>query len=370
MYGVVAIPAYLFGGPLADKFAPNKLMSFALLLTGLGGIYLYTLPDPSNFTMLYGFWGITTIFLFWAALFRTTRVLSGDQNLGTSYGLLDGGRGLLAVLIATVSTWMLAQSLPEDAALASLEQKTDGLRNIILFFSCMVVVFSALIFFALQSISHTHQFSERLFTKDKLKAAFSNKNVWFQAIIIVCAYSGYRVTDDFSLLAKDMLNYNDVDAAFVGTLALWIRPISAISCGYLADKLKPSTVMIYCFTLMLTSGLLMGFSTESYYGFAFLVIIVASTSAAVYAMRGLYFAIMGESKIPLKTTGTIVGLVSVIGFLPDIYMAKLMGYYLDHYQGIEGHRFVFILLAGFSFVGLLAVLLFKKVNYVANFEKK
>jgi len=114
---------------------------------------------------------------------------------------------------------------------------------------------------------------------------------------------------------------------------------------------------------MLISGLVMGFSYENFYSLAFLISIVASTSAAVYAMRGLYFAIMGESKIPLKITGTIVGLVSVIGFLPDIYMAKIMGYFLDKFPGVEGHKYVFLLLAGFAFVGLMTTIVYKTVNY-------
>ena len=38
-YGVVALISYLFGGPLADRFKPNILMSLALLLTAIGGFF-------------------------------------------------------------------------------------------------------------------------------------------------------------------------------------------------------------------------------------------------------------------------------------------------------------------------------------------
>jgi len=41
--------------------------------------------------------------------------------------------------------------------------------------------------------------------------------------------------------------------------------------------------------------------------------------------RGLYLAIMGEAKIPLAVIGTVVGLPSVVGYLPDVFMALLMG---------------------------------------------
>ena len=51
--------------------------------------------------------------------------------------------------------------------------------------------------------------------------------LWLQSLIVVCAYVGYKGTDDLSLLASDVLGYNDVDAAWVGTLAFYIRPVAA-----------------------------------------------------------------------------------------------------------------------------------------------
>jgi len=37
VYGLVALVSYLFGGPLADKFPPRKLIAIALWMTALGG---------------------------------------------------------------------------------------------------------------------------------------------------------------------------------------------------------------------------------------------------------------------------------------------------------------------------------------------
>ena len=40
VYGVVAMLSYFPGGIIADKYPPNRLMSFSLLATALGGLYL------------------------------------------------------------------------------------------------------------------------------------------------------------------------------------------------------------------------------------------------------------------------------------------------------------------------------------------
>ena len=54
IYGIVALISYLLGGFIADKFAPSKLMAVALFLTGLGGLYLATIPDLSGLQLVYG----------------------------------------------------------------------------------------------------------------------------------------------------------------------------------------------------------------------------------------------------------------------------------------------------------------------------
>ncbi|MEO0606397.1 MAG: MFS transporter, partial [Myxococcota bacterium] len=60
-YGVVAMVAYVLGGPLADRFPARRLMTVALLSTAVGGLYFYTLPSAEMLRWLYGWFGLTTI---------------------------------------------------------------------------------------------------------------------------------------------------------------------------------------------------------------------------------------------------------------------------------------------------------------------
>jgi len=76
----------------------------------------------------------------------------------------------------------------------------------------------------------------------------------------------------------------------------------------------------------------------------------------------LYFAAIQEGHIPYAITGTAVGVISLIGYTPDIFMGPLMGYLLDSNPGIQGHQHVFMLLGGFSIIGLLAAVQFKKIT--------
>lgn len=358
VYGLVAIVAYLFGGPLADRFSPSRLMALALFMTAGGGLFMFTIPGGGMMKLIYGFWGFSTIFLFWAALMRTTRLIGGSTKQGVAFGILDGGRGLFAALVTTSLIFILGNELngQEDPVV-----RKAAFQLVIGVMTSLVVLVGVLVMFFLRKVDTMDYEVRKRFNLSRVLSVMAQPAVWLQAIIIICAYSGYRVTDDFSLLAKDALGYDEVEAASVGSLSLWIRPIAAITAGILADKLSPSRIIQWCFGLLICSGLLLGAGVLDPSLLSTVIMIVGTTSVAVFALRGLYFAIMGEGQIPLAVTGTVVGIASIIGYLPDVFMGPLMGVLLDNSPGVKGHQDVFLLLAGFASVGLMATFVFRRL---------
>ena len=78
---------------------------------------------------------------------------------------------------------------------------------------------------------------------------------------------------------------------------------------------------------------------------------------------------MQEGRIPLILTGTPVGLISVVGYTPDIFATPIIGYLLDKYPGLLGHQYVFTILVLFSIFGLLASIKFSSLtNKYSNKE--
>lgn len=360
IYGFVAIGAYLLGGPIADKYAPSKLMSFALIMTALGGLFLASIPDISKMPFLYGFWGLTTILLFWAALFRTTRLLAGNAQ-GFAFGLLDGGRGLVSAIVSSLAAWLFAVLISDEFGSVSVLERKEAFQKVILFFSAFVILAAILINRVVRSVDHLGFEKEQGIDFKQILSVAKMPQVWLQAFIIICGYSGYKATDDISLLVKDVLDYDEAKAAGISALSLWLRPVSAIGAGLLADRISASKMILICFAMLIISGL--GFSL-GWFGTSLVfpvMILILSTAIAVFALRGLYFAIMQEAKIPLAVTGTAVGLASLIGYLPDIFMGPSMGILLDNSPGLLGHQHVFLLVAAIASVGFLTTLIFRRV---------
>lgn len=63
---------------------------------------------------------------------------------------------------------------------------------------------------------------------------------------------------------------------------------------------------------------------------------------------------MEQGGIPVAITGTATGVVSVIGYMPDIFLPVLGGMILDASPGADGYQNLFLFVAALNFLGLVA----------------
>lgn len=365
VYGIVAMISYFFGGPLADRYPARNLMSIALVLTGLGGLLMSMIPSGGVMILLYGFWGATTILLFWSALIKATREWGGDNFQGRAFGWLEAGRGTIAALLGTFSVLVFSGSNNNEFANPGSVDVVDRFQSVVLF-TAFVTIGVGLLVWRLVPASNSSQSTETIKWK-QLKFVLQIPSLWWVSLIIICAYTGYKITDDFSLYANEVLGYNETNSAGLASLALWMRGIVAFISGYLADKFKGSRIIVYGFGLTALGGV--GLATGWFESALFLLIInLLFVMIGIYGVRALYFTLVEEAKIPIYYTGTAVGIVSVLGFTPEVFMSPWMGYILDHNPGAEGHRLVFLVLVGFAIIGVMGTLRFRVVSRLLKGE--
>lgn len=370
VYGFVALLSYVFGGPLADKWPPRKLIAVALWMTALGGLLFATFPSYSTLQVLYGYWGFTTIFLFWAPMIKATRVWGGSSAQGKAFGFLDGGRGLVGALFGTLGVLVFSYFITSDLETASLEESRFAFRYVILVSSGLVAFVGVLVWLFMKLPGLV----EEAITVDKITVSQITQvlrlpSVTLLMVIILCAYVGYKITDVFSLYAQDVMLYNDVESAQVGTFLLFIRPIVGVLIGIMADRSQPSYWLFLSFIISFFGALLFATGIVVDISNLLFLISILVVATGVYAARSLYFAVMESGKIPLVLTGTAVGLISLIGYTPDIFAGPGMGYLLDNSPGTAGHQQVFWMLAVFSFIGGIAAFLYYKMYRIATAPK-
>ena len=344
--------AYFPGGLIADRFSTRALLSSSLVFTAAGGLYMATIPGSGQMELLYAYWGVTTILLFWAAMIKSTREWGGELSQGTAFGVLDGGRGFAAASVAAIGASMLAVYLPPDLRLATDEARRAGLRAIILLYSLITGGLGVLTWrFLPASPDASATATSRASLGDAI-AALRRPIVWAQAGIILCAYCGYKGLDNYSLYAVQVLGMNEVDAARMSAYISYLRPVAAIATGVLADRFMTSGMLVLAFGMLVVSFGILSFATSSAHWLAIIYINILVSGFAVFALRGIYFALLQETRIPPSITGTTVGIVSFIGFTPEIFFAPITGRILDATPGIGGLQNYFVFLAAVASLGL------------------
>ncbi len=362
VYGIVALISYVIGGPLADKYPPRKLMAIALWMTAAGGLVFAAFPSFGVLQVLYGYWGFTTIFLFWAPMIKAARVWGGTNSQGKAFGLLDGGRGLTGALFGLLGVFIFSLFISENVASATLPDRQEAFKYVIYCSSIIIVIIGVLTWFFMKSGVDEKEIQLEKISLSQIVAVLKLPSVPLLMIIILCAYVGYKITDILSQYANEVMLYDEVKSAQVGTFLQFLRPATGILLGVLVDRFRLSRVLILSFVLSTIGGILFASGSIEPSATALFFLSVIIIAVGVYSARALYFAVMEDGKIPLVLTGTAVGLISVIGYTPDIFAGPAYGYLLDAHPGEEiGHQNVFWMLTVFAIIGGIASVIYYRL---------
>lgn len=351
-YGIVAALAYFPGGALADRFAPRTLIALSLVVTAGGGFYMATLPGYAGLLAVYAFFGISTVFLLWGAMLKVTREWGGNTSQGLAFGLLDGGRGLVAVLAAGIAIVFFSLSLPEVVEAATREEQRAGFRRVILSYSVLTLFAAAIVLWLVPGERHRRREPARN-PLEGMREVLGRPVLWANAGVVVCAYCAFKGLDSYALYAVDVLGKNELEAAELMRNASLLRPVAAVAAGMLADSLSGSRLIAAVFALLTGSYLVLGTATDAS-GFVFLNLL--ATMAFAFALRAVYFALMNENAIPQQLTGAAVGFVSFIGFTPEFFFGPITGRILDANPGAAGHLDYFLFLAVVATIGVVVSL--------------
>ena len=292
-------------------------------------------------------------------MIKATRVWGGTNNQGKAFAFLDGGRGLVAASMGSLGILIFSIFLISDIETSNLIDRKEAFRYVILFSSLIVFLTGFIVLFFMERNKNEKLENIILLNSySNIKKVLKIESVWLIMIIIISAYIGYKVTDIYSLYASEVMLFNQIEAANIGSLQLYLRPLVCLIVAMVADKSSYIRMIIIGFSTMMIGSSLFAFGIVQLnmnFIFYFSLLIVAT---GTYSIRALYFSIMQEGRIPLILTGTAVGLISVVGYTPDIFATPMIGYLLDNYPGILGHQYVFTILVVFSVFGLMASIKF------------
>jgi len=260
---------------------------------------------------------------------------------------------------ATVAVFVLSLILPNDVEGISNIQRTQAVKAVIYFYSLLTLGTAMLVWFYIPDTQIEKTTSHRFPGVTKV---LRNRLAWLQAIIVVCVYYGYRGLDFYTLYGTDVLGMSEVDAVRLVSYSTYLRPVAAVGAGFLADRFTSKKVIGSAFTLLLFSYIMLVFLSPGPKVSNIIFINLFFTFFAIYALRGVYFALFEETNIAGSLTGTTVGLISVVGFAPDMFFNSIAGRILDASPGIKGFHDFYLFLCLFAVLGIIATLFLARIS--------
>jgi nitrate/nitrite transporter NarK len=343
VFGMTSLATYPLGGWVADRVAPRLLISLSLISTGLLGFVFSTFPSYPVALVIHALWGVTVTGMMWGALIKATREWAPPDQQGKAFGLLEAGRGVSEAILASVLVLVFA----------NLGGDVPAFSKIIIIYATLHVALGIIAWRVVSPAPPIRDEEQRAGFGDFIAAA-KMPAVWLIGAVVMTSYCAYWGAYYFTPYASEVFGMSVVVAGSIAAGKIWLKPFAAALAGFVADRFGIWQTVSVGFVILFLS--FAGFAILP--GTASLVVLMIANiviaSIAIFAHRGVYFALLEECRIPPVMTGTATGLISMIGFTPDIFMPLLGGALLDGYPGPTGYHIYFGFIAALSVVGLLA----------------
>lgn len=349
IFGFISIFGYILGGPICDRFSPRKILSAAFLITAIGGFWFALYPPYWACVIIHIMWGIATSVLLWDCMIRVTRSLASSEEQGLFFGLLEGGRGA----VDTVTSFAIV------ALFAALGGTIASLRQIIIITSVLCVAGAVLVNIFISDEIPGSQ-GETKIKAHEIIDVLKTPAVWLIAIVILCNYSVFTGGTYLTSYLTDIMGVTVAVSAVIAIFRNYVlMMLGGPIGGFFGDRFSISKVIITCFVLIVVAlGAFIMLPSGS--GVAVSVIMMMALYLGLFLMRGIYFGTVDQAKIPMKITGTAVGIISLVGFIPEVFMNTISGYLLDTYPGYDGYHYLFLILFAFAIIGLITSLFLQR----------
>ena len=351
MLGLIFMISYVPSGWLADRFSSRKLLAYSLFATALLGIWFSTMPSYNTLLIIYGAWGLATGLTFWSAHIKLVTMLAKKDQQGRFFGILDGGRGLVEALLATVAVAMFAYVLSQQSG-----STTIALTQVIYFYVGVLLVISPLVYWLLddlEDIADVDAGQTKSVFREDLMVLLRRREIWLCAICLVCGYQLFYATYSFSAYLQQ---YFGLGAVMVGTITLaklWMRPIGGIAAGFIGDWINPEKVLSITLVLASLALAMMAFLPATSATLLMLAIVLL-IGLLTYAVRGLYWATLGGCNVPKKIKGLAIGIISMIGYAPESYLPLISAALIEQYPGGLGYKIYYLMISVCGLIGAYA----------------
>ncbi|MEA5020373.1 MAG: MFS transporter [Gordonibacter sp.] len=351
-YAITALITYLPAGILADKVRMRTLS-----WVGFGGTAVLTfiyamLPSLGMLYALFVGFGITSILIWWGTRFKIVRLCCAEDEyaskIGTSYSIY-GAAGLIIGLICT-------------AIVSMIPIPSQGIQVLLVFLGVLIAILAVLSFIFIPDFKGEINKNAKMFSLGEVVQAIKHPGVIWACLayfFVYAVYQGVTYTTPFMTAAFA------APVAIVSVVGLirtyGIGLIAGPAAGILADKVfkSPSKSILVFFgaaVIVLAAFLVLPRDAGMVVAVAALVVVLGFVTYGAFSIGS---SPLTEAKVPMGIFGTASGILSVVGFMPDVFVHTWFGGMIDA-QGNDAFNSIFLVLIVFAVLGCACLVMTRR----------
>ena len=318
-YGIAAMICYLPSGIVADKFRMRTLAWVGFIATAVLVFVYAMLPSVQICLILFVLMGVTSILVWWGTRFKVIRLCCEENEYASKIGISYSIYGVTGLVIGLINAGIIA-------AISG----SAGVQAMLIFLGVVIAVLGVVSFFIIPDFKGEINKDAKLFSVKEAIQAIKHPGVIWACVAYFACYAVYQGATYTTPYLTQCFNADGNLVNIVGLIRTYgIGLIAGPIVGFIATKIKsPSKTSI-------------------------LVVVFGFTTYGAFSIGS---SPLSEVKIPMAIFGTASGLLSVIGFLPDVFIHTWYGGMIDA-QGTAAFSSIFGFEIMFGVIGCIALVM-------------
>ena len=346
VYGIAAVILYLPSGIVADKFRMRQLATVGFIGTAILVFVYATLPSVEICYVLFVLMCVTSILIWWGTRFKVIRLCCEENEYATKIGISYSIYGLAGLIIGLVNS----------AIIAAIPDTVVGVRTMLIFLGVLIALLGVIAFFIIPDFKGEINKDTKMLSLSDAIEAIKHPGVIWACLGYFCLYAVYQGATYTTPYLTSVFNADSNLVNVVGLIRTYgIGLVAGPVVGWIAAKMKsPSKAIIIATILAIVMlGAFIVFPQDPA-GALIAALLVVVFGFATYGAFSIGSSPLSELKIPMRIFGTASGVLSVIGFLPDVFIHTWYGGMIDA-QGNAAYTSIFAIEIVFAVIGIVCM---------------
>lgn len=347
-YALAAMICYLPSGIVADKFRMRTLATVGFLTTAVLVFVYATLPSVQVCMALFVCMGITSILIWWGTRFKVVRLCCEEDEYASKIGISYSIYGVTGLIVGLINA----------AIIAFVASPALGVQTLLVVLGVEIIILGILAYFLIPDFKGEINKDAKLFSLSEAVEAFKHPGVLWACLAYFCVYAVYQGATYTTPYLTQAFNADGNLVNVVGLIRTYgIGLLAGPVVGFIATKIKSPSKTI-AGGLIITIGVLIGFILYPHGAEGAMVAsaLVVLFGFITYGIFSIGSSPLSEVKIPMRIFGTATGILSVIGFMPDVFIHTWYGSIIDE-QGVAAFSSIFGFEIMFAAIGVLSLVM-------------